>query len=712
MVLIPSSTVTLYSDVDIDNGEQLAFSSKAAQNAYFQHNARVIDLPCTYVKKTGALRLEASPSMVRQCNYISFDNPNFDYPNVGDRVYARITEYNYVNNDCTEIYYAIDYWQTFMFEATYESCFIEREHLSQADFNKGETNPYDPTIFEFKTPEDLLGGPDMEKVNYTISPSITPGVDGWKIALQTHSITGATSRLGVLAKVAYLNLEGADQDYIDQHTGSWTTSSLPSYKFMQMLKAIAAQDWGFFKISNEMNHYFGLRYGSTEWPYCFPPYTSPMVLGSEWNSHHLEPFQETGYVPPVMYIYDMYGASEDVSHGQYARIPVLLESVLAYETEQGMDNAIIDLSIIPNDIMTLAGSVTYSGTPFNAVFTPAQSGTVRNKKLFRSPYCYGRLIAPNGDVKEYSYEKFKALQDAMGDAKLRITLDLTNKPTLIIAPVGYKYSGLSQGVENTNISEALMFAQFPTLPYNIDAFLAQVAAVANDTIANRTIENAADMAVTRNEISGDVGQYSNIAKIAQLASNAVGLISGNPAAMVSAVGGIAGSGVDIMKYNAELDMQREKFYAQSERWRKADSALNDLGSSAIARQLNQTRGAYVANHYHRSNGDGSTNFSTFSYCDIVLLNVSLNPDIAELYDDYFDHYGYKSGRCGIPRVINFISGASTDASLPHWTTIDGKQTTYIKTMDMKVSHSMLEVASYIKNMFDNGVRMIKGDRSS
>lgn len=704
MVLIPSSTITLYSDVDIDNGEQLAFSSKAAQKAYFQHKITLLNTPCTYVKKTGALRLEVSPSTVRLCNYISFDNPNFDYPSVGDTVYARIVEYNYVNNDCTEIYYAIDYWQTFMFEANYESCFIEREHLSQADFNKGETNPFDPTIFEFKTPEDLLGGPDMEKVNYTISSAV--GSDGFKIALKSHTLTGATSRLGVLAKVAYLNLEGADQNYIDQHSGSFDPTKLPSYKFMLVLHDIALQGWGFFKISKELCDYFGNRYGST-WTY-----TDPMTLGSEWMSHNLEPFQETRYVPPVMYIYDMYGASEDVNHGQFALIPYLLDALLAYETEQGLDNAIIDLSIIPNDIMTLAGSIADSGTPFSVEFNPTQTGLVRNKKLFRSPYCYGRLIAPNGDVKEYSYEKFKALQDAMGNAKLRITLDITNKPTLIIAPVGYKYSGVSQGVENTNISEALMFAQFPTLPYNIDAFLAQVAAVANDTIANRTIENAADRAVTRNEISGDVETYTNLSKTAQLASNAVGIVSGNPAAIVSAVGGIAGSGVDIMKYNAELEMQREKFYAQSEKWRKADAALNELGSSAIARQLNQTRGAYIANHYHRSNGDGSSNFSTFSYCDIIILNVSLSPDISALYDDYFDHYGYKSGRCGIPRVINFISGANTDATLPHWTTIDGKLTTYIKTMDMKVSHSMLEVASYIKNMFDNGVRMIKGDLPS
>jgi hypothetical protein len=110
-----------------------------------------------------------------------------------------------------------------------------------------------------------------------------------------------------------------------------------------------------------------------------------------------------------------------------------------------------------------------------------------------------------------------------------------------------------------------------------------------------------------------------------------------------------------------------------------------------------------------SNGDGSINFNQLGYVDIIFLRVQLNPAILSTYDRYFMNYGYSSGRCGIPRVIRFTQGASSADELPEWVTLNGKTTTYIKTMDCKVTHSMIPVAGAIKSLFDSGVRMIKGD---
>ena len=56
-----------------------------------------------------------------------------------------------------------------------------------------------------------------------------------------------------------------------------------------------------------------------------------------------------------------------------------------------------------------------------------------------------------------------------------------------------------------------------------------------------------------------------------------------------------------------------------------------------------------------------------------------------------------------------MHGSQVTTDIPHWETIDGKQATYVKTLDCKVIHSMVPVASTIKSMFDSGVRMINGD---
>ena len=150
MRLQPDSSITLYKDVDIDNDEQLVFKNRTNQTAYFQSKIHPNGAytPCTVVRKTGVLRVEKSMAIVSQCNYLSFVNPLIRHTQQGDTqygdnktIYARIVDYDYVNNECTEISYVIDYWQTWMFDVTFQDSYIEREHLSQADWDKAAANP-------------------------------------------------------------------------------------------------------------------------------------------------------------------------------------------------------------------------------------------------------------------------------------------------------------------------------------------------------------------------------------------------------------------------------------------------------------------------------------------------------------------------------------------------------------------------------------------
>lgn len=702
MRIVPDSTVTLYSGVEIDNGEQLVFSSRANQTSYFQSKLVRQSVGCTMIRKTGALRIEAPGSVVSGCNYISFINPSFD----NKVVYARIVDYDYVNNECTEIAYAIDYWQTWMFDVNFNSSYIEREHLSQAEATVAASNPYDPDIFEFKTAETLPIGKDVEKLNYTYSAQ--SGQDGLKMAGAVHSLMPVTNTLGVLIKMANVNFKLIDDAYITD-TG-WVPApgayvNLPSYEFYKYLEDIADQEFGFFYITSAMYNYCASRYPSGTFTY-----TSRKTLGSGWTTAGVSPFNESAFEPPLCYIYDAYGAANSAVGTIYSHMGEFFNMMTRYVTENNLENnTIVDLNIIPNDMMIFAGNID-NGEPFSAGVTPAQPYTPDSKKLMRYPYCYIRLFTPNGDVKELHYERFKDLQNGQNTAYVHLSMDLSDKPTLIAAPYGYKVTGLSQSsYVDTNIEEAIYFDQFPTLPYNIDAFTAQVAAVANISIANRTEEQAAALAardVSTNETAQEAKMLGMIAGSGMSAGSAAA--GGGAGAGIGFVSSVLGT-EQIAPISGQMAMERKQYELAAERWTDALSAITEKDGGAIGSQLRLTKAAYAADHYYPSNGVGATNFNYLSFCDMIIQNVCLNRDVLAVYDEYFKHYGYSSGRCGIPRVVNYSKGVSTTTDVPEWVTVDNKSCTYVKTMDAKVTHSMVPVASAIKSMFDAGVRMIKGD---
>ena len=159
--IAPTSTIELYSGVEITNGQQVVFASASGQNAYFQARVALSSVNCSYVRKTGRLKVEAPASKVANCNYIGFRNASFE-----NRVFfARIVNWEYINNVTTEIAYEIDYFQTYMFDVTYDNALIVREHLSETDFQKAAADPWDNSIYEFQTNENLAISEDMFEIS-------------------------------------------------------------------------------------------------------------------------------------------------------------------------------------------------------------------------------------------------------------------------------------------------------------------------------------------------------------------------------------------------------------------------------------------------------------------------------------------------------------------------------------------------------------------
>lgn len=711
MRIVPDSNITLYKNVDIDAGEQLVFSSREKQKAYFQSKIQTAYAPCTMVKKTGMLRVEVSGSVISQCNYLSFVNPSFD----NRTIYARIIDYDYINNECTEIVYAIDYWQTWMFDVKFENMYIEREHLSESDFQKAETNPYDPTIYEFRTDESLPISKDLEKLTYNIGSDSTS--DGYKIRDGIDVIADVDNTTGVVIKLA--NIDFSDLASVTPAIVDAWADYLWDLINIDNNGIATSGGLAFYSLTKPMGDYLAQHYPTKV--------KNNKLCGNGWviNGQTVNPFHSTSFNPGCCIIYDPKGADFLNNNGKLGELLNILT------TEKATDQ-IIDLSIVPNKLMLLAAQYHDASPLLAGQLTAKADLQVENKKLMRYPYSYMRIIAPNGDIKELHYENFKNIQEGGDVCNLGVNLDVSDKPTLILSPQHYKMDGLNNA--NTNISEALLYNQFPTMPYTIDAFIAQVAAVANYTIANRTVDNASDMAATDTAtnrtsqaiatVQGALGSAAGGIRGAENLSldplyndPSIGAESGSAGVRLSGanlgvglgIASSAASSVGMYGAGAQMAADRQKFEQAAERWNSADAALGEADGSAIANQLRLTKPAYACDKYIPSNGIGTINFNKLSFFDIILLRVKLSDEIIAVYDNWFKQYGYSSGRCGMPRVINYMKGVTDADKVPHWTIIDNKQTTYIKTMDCKIIHAMVPVAGYIKSMFDSGVRMVKGD---
>ena len=150
--ITPDSVITLYDNVECMDGEQVIFTSREAQTAYFSKRAVGTFTGCTYVRQTGRVRVPMRLNAAAfSANYIGYINPSME--NV--RVYGRIIDTEYTNNETTEIQFQIDWFQTFMFGANYKSTTIEREMLSDVDYAKATANPYDRSILELNTEEGI-----------------------------------------------------------------------------------------------------------------------------------------------------------------------------------------------------------------------------------------------------------------------------------------------------------------------------------------------------------------------------------------------------------------------------------------------------------------------------------------------------------------------------------------------------------------------------
>lgn len=747
MKIVPQSTITLYKDVDIGTELQLAFSTKAKQTAYFASKVKKSYVNCTVVKdKIGVVKVAVKPVGqagsgeitgvdLAECNYMSFVNPSFD----NKTIYCYLIDYEYDNNETAFIYYTIDYWQTWGFDVTFHNSFIDREHLSVDDWNKVEANPYRPDVPQMVTQEPLPVPMGYEKPKYNIQwYGYSSGASG---ATGLNDYTSIDKKDG-FAMLHTLNDPAAVVD-------SWISPTLSvkgDWHYWSVMMIVAPTDWDSFGagvkdqlddiistynilVSNAGDNTLKTEYYNPDDPStlfselstwsCKPRGCDIYIIRDSDGWKELAEFFAT--YNAVSQIISIYGIPYQMAalgcFGQHT------EQYSMMDTEELWDTNVSALRV--------AGATGMTGGDEGV------QKDVTNKKLLTSPFSYLRILSPDGNIKEYQYENFYNVAGATGAAstprvyfKIITTID-GDAPKIYLAPVKYKEqadipTGIIAGLNthvgtgvgsafantmNVNLDEAICVEGFPQISFNTDGYLTFLGQEYASTRANLTKEAALDLDIERYNNSYGRHFVSGISDV--IASTLGGTAKGGSGGGYAS-GGTAAVGMiqDLMSlsYNRQVTENKAQKFRESTDW--ANGLLISTDDPDIER-FNMVKPAYANSIYRGGTGGVIKYLRGMKLFDFILIHVQLRPEILDYYDKWFDMYGYASGRCGIPHVVSFMhqDNSTTDADLPHWATVNGDPTTYIKTHDCRVEHAMMPVAQNIAQMFNKGVRFKKGDLS-
>ena len=748
MKIQPDSTITLYSGVEMGPGEQLVFSSRANQRAYYQSKVKKSFVNCTTVKnKYGSLKIAIDPeghttsssisaADIAECNMLSFVNPSFD----NKEIYCHIIDYNYINNECCEVQYFIDYFQTWMFDVDYRDMFIKREHLSVADWNKAEANPYDPSIAEFKTAEALPISKELEKPDYIITTG--ENTDAAEVKDGKNLLSTKPNEL-------------TNEQAVQMFKGGWSY-----YNVMLYISPINWDDLG-ASVKAEWEAILArsdVKYRITD--------DNGFIQDKDPNGGPNDKIIAMPWSTQPCCVYVLFLESQDAFEtliNLFMREVIISTIVGAYGVpKQYYERSICGKREMPEGVTEpvfsdIDSEDDYSvKTSFNMMNTNGGSQvTVRNKKLLNYPFSYLRVIGPDGAEKEYHYERFlNVAADDEDFCVFKIVADISgNAPKMMIVPKDYLTSGIATSVlqgqladtaagGNTdirdsfigllrfNLKEAMVSGGFPQIPYITDGYLTYLSNEYMAETARLTQDYA--YALDKGYITGIADSTGTvIGGVNSMAGtdyrDITQMAAGGSAVTRGLVSGAATEADRTMAYNRAYEARAwrtgnygtgggsfELVKGEDGRW-DLDAFTNwELGGDypEAAEQVMRyeyTRPAHAASIYHPGN-DGNINYYRgMGLFDFTALHVQLRESVLNRYDDYFDLYGYTSDRCGIPRALLFTQGATGNADTPHWVRLNGKDTTYVQTTDAKVEFAMLPVVNAIQNMLNIGVRFIKGD---
>ena len=130
----PQSSITLIKcKLESDYKHTFTFNNLNAQTTYFNGITakKVIGTNnYAYVRKDNSLDVDEPIDTLMDYNYLFYNNAGF----TTKRYYCFIDRLEYINENCTRIYFHTDVFQTWYFQLAWNKCWVEREHVNNDSF--------------------------------------------------------------------------------------------------------------------------------------------------------------------------------------------------------------------------------------------------------------------------------------------------------------------------------------------------------------------------------------------------------------------------------------------------------------------------------------------------------------------------------------------------------------------------------------------------
>ena len=112
-------------DIDISYTHQYYFDTLADQEAFFSSRAVLFLENGTYQRKNiNTIQVPYQADSIADYKYLRWQNPQYS----SKWYYAFITSIDYINPGTSQINYALDVYQTYLFDIVWKQSFVEREH--------------------------------------------------------------------------------------------------------------------------------------------------------------------------------------------------------------------------------------------------------------------------------------------------------------------------------------------------------------------------------------------------------------------------------------------------------------------------------------------------------------------------------------------------------------------------------------------------------
>ena len=388
----------------------LYFSTKAAQNTYFEGLQKQTFTDYTYLRKDNAIKIELNYELAKYYNYLYYDN--ITQSNVGitsKRIFAFIIKMEYVNENTTKLYIKTDVIQTYLTEIlsdTTSVSYINKQHVKKSD--------------------DIIG-------KYLLDE----GIQGSEYV-----------KSQLLDETDYDNDTSSIQwpaDITNEAKLTWFNNSLNGYMvIVGCSQSVITGTESLLKNRNYGGIYSGLYY------YAFGNVDQLSVFIEYLNQSAL-----------IGAIYNMFMLPVSISTWTPKNSTV---SYLTYDEEGNSTEASVNLRWFYLSSTTYRQLDTlHCTTPTNfryAGSTLLSNGyTPHNNKLYTYPYCLIQLSNNNGGITNYMYEYF----DNKSDCQIKVNGTVSQGGSIIAYPLNYKG-------RSSNWDEPLDMAKFPTCSWNTDSY--------------------------------------------------------------------------------------------------------------------------------------------------------------------------------------------------------------------------------------------------